>query len=97
MRDLAETDESFSLDESVGKEWKEQVKIFMLNVRETVGILLNVFLNQIRILVNQRVVYSREEFNYESYMSVAMHDNRLLRSVLFCKSGRHLLSEYFKF
>ena len=70
---------------------------FLLNTREIVGILSNLWFNQIKILVNTRVQYSREDFNFESYLSFAMHDERLVRNAFFCKSGKQLVAEYFKF
>jgi hypothetical protein len=43
------------------------------------------------------VQYSREDFNFETYLSFAMHDERLVRNAFFCKSGKQLVAEYFKF
>lgn len=57
----------------------------------------NLLNNQIKIIVKQRVIYSKELFNYEKYMSLGLHDDRLVRSAVFCKSGKALVAEYFKF
>ena len=42
---------------------------FLLNVREIVGILTNLIMNQIKILIRQRVTYNKEDFNFETYLS----------------------------
>lgn len=66
-------------------------------MRELIGIMTNVLFNQIRIIVRTRVNYSKEDFNFETYLSEAMVDDRLIRNAVFCMSGKFLLAEYFKF
>jgi hypothetical protein len=74
-----------------------KVHIFLLNVREIVCIISNLFYNQLKIIVNTRVNYAKEEFNYETYLPKAISDNKLLVTTFFNKSGKHLVAEYFKF
>jgi len=47
-------------------------------------------------LIRERVLYDREFFNYELYHAQGMHDDRLIRKVIFIKSGKHLIQEYYK-
>jgi len=61
------------------------------------AILANVFLNQIKILIQKRVTYDREIFNFEAYQSHGMNDDRLISKVIFMQSGKHLMKEYFTF
>lgn len=74
-----------------------RVQTFLSNVREIICILSNLLHNQIKIIVNTRVQYSKEDFQFESYLSLAMHDDRLVRNAVFCKSGKFLVADYFRF
>lgn len=61
------------------------------------AILANVFLNQIKILIQKRVVYDKELFNFEAYQSHGMNDERLISKTIFMQSGKNLMKEYFTF
>lgn len=61
------------------------------------AILANVFLNQIRILIQKRVTYDKELFNFEAYQSHGMNDERLVQKTIFMSSGKNLMKEYFTF
>eukprot|EP00347_Sterkiella_histriomuscorum_P007334 403349349 len=74
-----------------------KVQTFLGNVRIFTALVSYVFYNQIRILVRQRVNYSREIFNFESYCSIGLSDDRLLRNMLFMKNGKKVIGEFFKF
>ena len=71
--------------------------MYLLNVRMMAAILANVWLNQVRLLVQKRVVYDRELFNFEAYQSHGMNDDRLLSKVVFMQSGKHLMKEFYQF
>lgn len=66
----------------------ERVKVFLENVVQICYLLVNISYNQIKILIQTRVQYSKDLFNYEHYMSHSMHDERLVTSTLFCRSGK---------
>ena len=66
----------------------ERVKGYLLNIREIIGILVNILFNHIKVIICKRVVYSKEDFNFETYVSQAMHDDRLVRNAIFLKSGK---------
>ncbi len=57
----------------------------------------NLFFNQIKIIVSTRVQYSKEDFNYETYLPKAISDQKLVKEVFFTKNGKNLVAEYFKF
>lgn len=99
LHDSYEDYESFFLSDTHDISTGPMMKImaFLSNVREIVGIMMNVLFNQIKILIRQRVTYSREDFNFEEYLSKAMSDDRLVRSTLFHRSGKQLIAEFFKF
>ena len=85
------------VDESPTADIMERIKVFLMNVRQIIAIMVNIMNNQIKILIRKRVEYSKELFNYEVYMSHALNDNRFVRNVIFEKSGKQMLAEYFKF
>ena len=63
-------------------------------------ILANVFWNQIKILVRERVLYDRDDFNYEEYLQRGQRDNRLICNTLFrpaIKGSKNLVAEFFKY
>ncbi len=92
-------DQTFEILDSTPSEFThaDRVVQFLNNIRSMVSLLANFLNNQIKIIVKQRVIYSKELFNYEKYMSLGMHDDRLVRSAVFCKSGKAIVGEYFKF
>ena len=83
-----------------------KLRNFLINVR-TIGFMLcHVLFSQFKKLVSTRVVYDREQFNYEEYSSKCMSDGRLLTRTLFASTdnlpnrmapGKYLMSEFFKF
>ena len=77
-----------------------QVFQYLLNLRIIATVLANIFWNQIRTLIRQRVDYDREKFNYEMYRQRGMNDNRLLKNILLLpsvKGCKLLVGEFFKF
>ena len=79
----------------------EEVFIYLLNLRKIAVILTNIFWNQLRILIRQRVDYDRETFNYEEYRQRGMSDGRLLKNFLFMPAAsrgtRKIVTDFFKF
>lgn len=74
--------------------------MYLLNLRKIAVILANIFWNELRIIVRQRVEYDREVFNYEEYRQRGMNDNRLIKNILYMPSNRgskNLVAEFFKF
>lgn len=80
-----------------------------MNVRKIAAILTHVLYNQFRILIQTRVIYDRELFNYEEYLSKCLADDRLINRILLATttvtsastntrtpSGKYLMSEFFK-
>ena len=53
-----------------------------MNVRMIAAILAHVLYNQFRVLIQSRVVYDRELFNYEEYVSKCLADDRLINKLL---------------
>lgn len=90
---------SFEIIDSIPIDSPVLVKIciFLQNVRAIIGIIANLFYNQIKIIVNTRVQYSREDFNYETYLPKALSDQKLVKEVFFTKSGKNLVAQYFKY
>jgi len=90
--------ELFDADSSALEENKlSAVRTYLLNVRQMAAMYATVFLSQIKQLITERVIYDRELFNYEEYRSRGMNDDRLIWKTLFCKSGKTLMGEFFKF
>lgn len=75
----------------------DRIYAFLLNTRETVAILTNLLINQIKLLIRMRVMYSRDEFNFENYHQIAMSDERTVAGQFFIKSGKALVGDFFKF
>lgn len=89
------------------------IRIFLTNARMIAIILSHVLFSQIKQLVQTRVIYDRELFNYEEYTSKCLNDDRLLSRILFATvgntnttpsnnsnkmpPGKYLMSEFFKF
>ncbi len=66
----------------------------------------NVLLNELAVLVRERVVYDRELFNFEEYHARGLTDQRLISDILFlgCKrqgkaprNGKFLMSEFYTY
>jgi len=66
----------------------------------------NVLLNELAVIVRERVVYDRELFNFEEYHTKGLTDQRLISDILFlgCKrqgkslrNGKFLMSEFYTF
>ena len=73
------------------------------------AILTHVLYNQFCVLIQNRVVYDRELFNYEEYVSKCLADDRLINKLLLATStitsastgaktpaGKYLMGEFFK-
>ena len=90
---------SFEIIDSVATEAHPLIKVFtfLQNVRAIIGIMGNLFYNQIKIIVSTRVIYSKEDFNYETYLPKALSDSKLVKDVFFTKNGKNLVAEYFKY
>ena len=73
------------------------VQSFLINARSMAMIVSLALYNHIKIIVRERVIYSRELFNFETYMGKAQYDGKLLKKAVFIKSGKDILAEYFKF
>lgn len=80
-----------------------------MNVRMIAAILAHVLYNQFRVLIQSRVVYDRELFNYEEYVSKCLADDRLINKLLLATAtvtsastgaktpaGKYLMGEFFK-
>ena len=82
------------------------VRVYLSNVR-TIAVILNLVLfSWLKKLVQTRVVYDRELFNFEEYASKCLSDNRLINRTLLATTtnlpnktppGKHLMGEFFKF
>ena len=59
---------------------------YLLNVRVIGVILANIFWNQIKYLIRERVQYDRDLFNYEEYRQIGLSDKRLIKNTLFMES-----------
>jgi hypothetical protein len=46
----------------------------LFNVRNIAGIMANVLLNEMAVLVRERVTYDRELFNFEEYHTKGLTD-----------------------
>ncbi|CDW79194.1 UNKNOWN [Stylonychia lemnae] len=92
-------DQDFVIEDDISSAANQMIQImtFLQNLRVIIGILANIMNNQIKILIRQRVVYSKELFNFESYLSLAMNDKKLVRETIFIKNGKTLMKEYFTF
>jgi len=66
-----------------------------MNLRELVAILLTVFENQVAAII-QNVVYDKELFNYEEYKARGLATQKTLTKLVFLRSGKHLVQEYYK-
>ena len=75
----------------------DKVGIFLQNVKSIIAIMGNLLYNQIKIIINTRVNYSRDDFNYETYLPKAISDQKLVKGVFFSLSGKNLVGEYFKY
>ena len=111
-----EADEPLQLelqDRAVGDEFSENrlncIRVYLTNVRKIAAILTHVLYNQFRILIQTRVIYDRELFNFEEYVSKCLADDRLINRILLATStvtsastntrmpsGKYLMSEFFK-
>ena len=69
-------------------------------------ILTQVLFSWLKHLVQTRVTYDRELFNYEEYYSKCLSDNRLLSRTIYATStslpngsppGKYLMGEFFRF
>ena len=71
-----------------------------MNIRSIAVVLANMFWNQIKLILRERVVYDRDLFNYEEYVQKGLNDSRLVKNVLFMpanKGSKSLVAEFFKF
>ena len=59
---------------------------YLLNIRVIGVILANIFWNQIKYLIRERVQYDRDLFNYEEYRQIGLSDKRLIKNTLFMES-----------
>ena len=59
---------------------------YLLNIRVIGMILANIFWNQIKYLIRERVQYDRDLFNYEEYRQIGLSDKRLIKNTLFMES-----------
>jgi hypothetical protein len=75
----------------------DKVGIFLQNVRSIIAIMGNLLYNQIKIIINTRVNYSRDNFNYETYLPKAISDQKLVKGVFFTLNGKNLVGEYFRY
>lgn len=80
------------------------VRLYLTNVRVIAGLLVHVFYNQVKMLIQSRVVYDRELFNFEDYTCRCLSDGRLISKLFFADAqhvkmacGKYLMSEFFKF
>lgn len=85
----------------------ESIKIYLFNTRLIAALMANVFNSQLSHLVQERVVYDRELFNFEDYHTRGLTDERLLSDILFLgvkrpgksviKSGKYLMGEFYTY
>jgi hypothetical protein len=95
----ADDDASFEIIDSISADTPliDKIGIFLQNVRSIIGIMGNLLYNQIKIIINTRVNYSRDDFNYETYLPKAISDQKLVKGVFFTFNGKNLVAEYFKY
>jgi hypothetical protein len=76
LRDTNDEQQSFLIKDipPQNSTTSELILIYLKNLREIIGLITNVIINQIKIIVNKRVIYSREEFSFEAYLSLGMSD-----------------------
>lgn len=92
--DALEIDFEF-LDNLYDDNYFIQIQRYLLNLRQMVAILLNMFENQILNIV-KNVAYDKEVFNYEQYNSKGLANNKNLTKLLFLKGGKQLVIDYYK-
>ena len=71
------------------------IENYLLNVRRIVGILLNVWKNQVSFQIN-KVVYDREKFSWDEYRAKCLAHQKSLTQLLFVKGAKSLVHEYYK-
>lgn len=75
-------------------------------MRNIAGVMANVFINELALLVRERVNYDKELFNFEEYHTRGLTDERLLSDIIFLgakrpqktlRSGKYLMSEFYTY